>query len=254
MSDKNRVITNGLFRKKMAELLGEDIVNTPQFNDFQALDVTTFTKEVDKLIDNPPWGSSPSPTPAESDFFFVNFTVTQSEQTTTVTCDKTIDEIDAATKPVMAYANMGGGFIISLSYVGDHTFLYSMATTEFINNIYIIGDKAEGLPDTWEFRDSQAFILSQLVATFTFDGSSSFTCDKTYSEIATAFSNNVRVLGIFTDPQTGVVHKIPASIKNASDSIIFTSTNIPESGKIEVVTIEYASNGTITPSDVIVSA
>ena len=58
--DNNRVLTNALFRKKIAELLGEDIVNTPQFNDFNALDAATFTREMDKVIDNPPWSGGGS--------------------------------------------------------------------------------------------------------------------------------------------------------------------------------------------------
>ncbi len=101
MSDKNRVITNGLFRKKMAELLGEDIVNTPQFNDFQALDVSTFTKEVDKLIDNPPWSGGGSG--GDSDFEYLFFSI---DDQMAVTCSKTPYQVEAIEKPILAFASM----------------------------------------------------------------------------------------------------------------------------------------------------
>lgn len=78
--DKNHVLTNALFRKKLAELTGEDIAQTPHFNDFQALDGSTFKTEMDKLIANPPWSDTPSPTPVDSDSVVVKFTMTDEEE------------------------------------------------------------------------------------------------------------------------------------------------------------------------------
>lgn len=254
MSDKNRVITNGLFRKKMAELLGEDIINTPQFNDFQALDVSTFTREMDKLIDNPPWSGGGSG--GESELFIVKFTIDEHD---VITCDKTIEQIMAATKPVVAFATIPEIGTVALSSVpsdpSSPMFAWEVLTDEYIQQMVIIGDYAQGLDDTWTAQNGQIKFDQRLIATFTFDeGTSSFTCDKSYSAVSSAFDSNKGVLGIFTAPTTGIVHKMEASIKNASNSIIFTSTNIPESGKIEVITVEYASDGSITPSDVIVNA
>lgn len=251
MSDKNRVITNGLFRKKMAELLGEDIINTPQFNDFQALDVSTFTREVDKLIDNPPWSGGGSG--GESELFIVKFTIDEHDE---ITCDKTIEQIMAATKPVSAFVTIPEVGTVALSSIpsdpSSPMFAWEVLTDEYIQQMIIIGDYAQGLDDTWTMQNGQIKFDQKLIATFTFDaGTSSFTCDKSYSAVSSAFDNNKGVLGIFTDPTTGAVHKMSASIKNSNNGIIFASSLIPEAGKIEVINVIYAADGTITAEDVV---
>lgn len=150
MSDKNRVITNGLFRKKMAELLGEDIVNTPQFNDFQALDVSTFTREIDKLINNPPWSGGSG---GESEFFIATFTLGESNPPV-ISCNKTIAQLKASTKPIMAFIYSQGVYMPLENLVGmdNITFMYSQVThispDDGIITITITGDDS-GASDVW---------------------------------------------------------------------------------------------------------
>lgn len=84
--DKNHVLTNALFRKKMAELTGEDIAQTPHFNDFQALDGSTFKTEMDKVIANPPWSGGGS---GGGEAYEVHVT----EDSETYTMDKTVAEM-----------------------------------------------------------------------------------------------------------------------------------------------------------------
>lgn len=165
MSDKNRVITNGLFRKKMAELLGEDIINTPQFNDFQALDVTTFTKIIDKIINNPPWGSGGG----ESDFFIVNFTGTSDiGDTISITCDKSIEEIDGATKPVLAFFSLDGSPKMQLTYFEEHVFAFTTVSTEMIAQILIMGVTGES--DEWTAQQAMTYLKSSVkVVNFTYE-------------------------------------------------------------------------------------
>ena len=145
MSDKNRVLTNRVFRKKMAALLGTSHV-LDHFNDFEALDQTTFAKEMDKLIANPPWGEGGG---SGGDAFTVIFTF--DEETETVTCNKTIAEIENSTKPTVAYISVPGSGFVGLERLmvseDDIGFGYSEMVSEGIMQIIISG--TAGTPDVW---------------------------------------------------------------------------------------------------------
>lgn len=146
MSDKNRVLTNRIFRKKMAALLGtSSAVN--HFNDFEALDQTTFAKEMDKLIANPPWGEGGG---SSSDILTVIFTF--DEDTEAIICNKTVSEIKESTKPIAAYLIApSGSTSLERSMMSDATFVYSEITSEGIMQIIISGNQ----PNTWTMTQNE---------------------------------------------------------------------------------------------------
>lgn len=234
MSDKNRVITNGLFRKKMAELLGEDIINTSQFNDFQALDVSTFTREVDKLIDNPPWGEGGG---SSSDVLTVIFTF--AEENESIICNKTIAEIKNSTKPILAYIIGGSAtFTLDRSMSSEATFVYSDITSEGIMQIIISG--TAGTPDTWTMTQNEISIAptasKQLdyTANILFNGTA-FEVDDFADENdqQVTFDKLVTALGIvYDDSQQIYIPNMPTKYINVRTSVQNSQHDVVNHGAV----------------------
>jgi len=252
MSDKNRVITNGLFRKKMAELLGEDIVNTPQFNDFQALDVSTFTREMDKLIDNPPWGEGGG---GSSGAMVVNLTVGEDN---IYTSDKTLKEIydafSAEQVVLFKFGNAGSTVQVPLMTVaksGEDSYnaYAGLMETEtesdgsvLFNTITINNYRTGANSTSWELAtNSQPNGTVYYVGYSTLDGTN-WNVDKVFGQIKEAYDNKRIIKArIISDgvAQIGEMTKI-------SDSLVeFCNLNV-ENGYIEATKFTHNASNVVT--------
>lgn len=233
MSDKNRVLTNRVFRKKMAALLGTSHT-LDHFNDFEALDQSTFAKEMDKLINNPPWGEGGG---SGSDVLTVIFTF--DEQTKTVTCNKTVAEIKRYTKPIAAYLSADGQSIkFERSMMDEALFIHSEITAESIIQVVISGEQTPN--DTWTMTQNEISIApsasKQLdyTANILFNGSA-FEVDDFADENdqQVTFDKLVTALGIvYNEQQQIYIPNMPSKYINVRTSVQNSSHDVVNHGAV----------------------